>query len=66
MAINTLICDDSSFARKQILKSLPSGWDYHFTEAKNGRECLKELKAGNGDLLFLDLNMPEMDGYQVL
>lgn len=66
MAIKTLICDDSSFARKQIQKSLPENWDFEIAQAKNGVECIDALKAGKGDLLFLDLNMPEMDGYEVL
>ncbi len=66
MTIKTLICDDSSFARKQIQRSLPESWKFQITQAKNGQECINELKAGKGDLLFLDLNMPVMDGYQVL
>lgn len=66
MTIKTLICDDSSFARKQIQKSLPESWDFEIAQAKNGVECIDALKAGKGDLLFLDLNMPEMDGYEVL
>lgn len=66
MAIKTLICDDSSFARKQIQKSLPENWGFEIAQAKNGVECIDALKAGKGDLLFLDLNMPEMDGYEVL
>lgn len=66
MTIKTIICDDSSFARKQIQKALPPGWSFEITQAKNGLECLEALKQGKGDLLFLDLNMPEMDGYGVL
>ena len=66
MTINVLICDDSSFARKQIQKSLPENWDMKITQAKNGLECVEALKKGLGQLLLLDLNMPEMDGYQVL
>lgn len=66
MVIKLIICDDSSFARKQIQKALPQGWEFEITQAKNGLECIDALKAGEGDLLFLDLNMPEMDGYEVL
>ena len=66
MTIKLLICDDSSFARKQIERALPTSWDFDVSQAKNGVECIAALKAGKGDLLFLDLNMPEMDGYEVL
>lgn len=66
MSVKALICDDSSFARKQIQKSLPQNWDFEIAQAKNGVECIEALKAGKGEILFLDLNMPEMDGYEVL
>tara|TARA_R110000744_G_scaffold54996_6_gene116454 strand:- start:1822 stop:2937 length:1116 start_codon:yes stop_codon:yes gene_type:complete len=61
-----LICDDSTMARKQVARSLPSGWDVDITFASNGVEAIAAIKAGKGDILLLDLNMPEMDGYQVL
>lgn len=66
MSIKLLICDDSSFARKQIQKALPKTWEFDVSQAKNGIECISALNAGKGDLLFLDLNMPELDGYGVL
>tara|TARA_R110000737_G_scaffold77432_2_gene108586 strand:- start:13786 stop:14886 length:1101 start_codon:yes stop_codon:yes gene_type:complete len=61
-----LICDDSNMARKQVARSLPDGWDVDITFATNGVEGIAAIKAGKGDVLLLDLNMPEMDGYQVL
>jgi len=66
MPIKTIICDDSGFARKQIQKSLPVDWDLQISFAVDGLECIEHLKNGFGELLFLDLNMPKMDGYQVL
>lgn len=66
MSISLLICDDSSFARKQMARSLPEGWDVDITFATNGSEGIEAVKSGKGDVLFLDLNMPVMDGYQVL
>ncbi|MDH3714564.1 MAG: response regulator [Gammaproteobacteria bacterium] len=61
-----LICDDSSFARKQIAHALPEDWDVELSFAGNGMEALEAISAGRGDVVFLDLNMPVMDGYQVL
>ncbi len=42
------------------------GWNVEVTFAEHGLEGLEALRAGKGDILFLDLNMPIMDGYQVL
>lgn len=61
-----LICDDSNMARKQVARSLPQGWDVDISFATNGLEGIEAIKAGKGDVLLLDLNMPVMDGYQVL
>ena len=66
MPTSLLICDDSTMARKQVARSLPDGWDVDVTFASNGVEAIVAIKAGKGDILLLDLNMPEMDGYQVL
>ncbi|NQZ86092.1 MAG: response regulator [Colwellia sp.] len=66
MSIRLLICDDSNMARKQVARSLPDGWDVDINFATNGKEGIEAIKAGKGDVLLLDLNMPLMDGYQVL
>lgn len=66
MSTKLLICDDSNMARKQLARSLPDGWDVDVSFATNGIEGVAAIKAGKGDVLLLDLNMPEMDGYQVL
>lgn len=66
MAIPLLICDDSNMARKQVLRSLPAGWDVAITYAENGVQGLAAIRAGKGEMVFLDLTMPELDGYGVL
>ncbi len=66
MSTKLLICDDSNMARKQLARSLPDDWDVEVSFAANGIEGVEAIKAGKGDVLLLDLNMPEMDGYQVL
>jgi len=66
MTLPVVICDDSALARKQLAKSLPGGWDISITFANNGQEAIEAIKQGKGDLLFLDLNMPVMDGYETL
>jgi CheY-like chemotaxis protein len=66
MSIPILICDDSGLARKQLARSLPDSWKVTVNFATNGVEGVEAIKAGKADILFLDLNMPVMDGYQVL
>lgn len=61
-----LICDDSNMARKQLLRALPEGLNVSVTQAENGRLGLEAIRAGKGQVVLLDLTMPEMDGYQVL
>lgn len=66
MPTPVLICDDSSFARKQMARALPKGWDVSVSFAENGAQALVAIKEGKADVLFLDLNMPVMDGYETL
>jgi DNA-binding NtrC family response regulator len=66
MSTPVLICDDSSFARKQVRRALPADWDISVSFASNGEEGLTAIKEGKGDVVFLDLTMPVMDGFEVL
>ena len=66
MTIPLLICDDSNMARKQVARALPEGWDVDITYAQNGIEGLEKIREGKGEMVFLDLTMPMMDGYGVL
>lgn len=66
MSVALLICDDSGMARKQLLRALPPDWELNITQAGNGLEGIAAIRAGKGELVLLDLTMPEMDGYEVL
>ena len=61
-----LLVDDSAMNR-MILKEILGG-DYSILEAENGQECLEKMQAeaGNIALVLLDINMPVMDGFEVL
>ncbi len=61
-----LLVDDSAMNRMMLKEIL--GGDYSILEAENGRECLEKLQveAGNIALVLLDINMPVMDGFEVL
>lgn len=66
MSWSVLICDDSTFAQKQMARAVPEDLEISVFFAGNGKEALNSLKQGKGEVLFLDLNMPVMDGYQTL
>ncbi|KXB09482.1 hypothetical protein AKJ60_00180 [candidate division MSBL1 archaeon SCGC-AAA385M11] len=60
-----LVVDDSTFQRIMVAKMVTDA-GYEAQTAQNGRECLESLQKQQVDLVLLDLNMPEMDGLQVL
>ena len=66
MTIPITICDDSSFARKQLARALPVNWDVTVSFAVNGIEGIEAVRENRAEVMFLDLTMPDMDGYGVL
>jgi len=68
MAYNVLIVDDSQTMRKVIQKSVAlSGFEMgDCLEAGNGREALEILRSRWVDLILADINMPVMNGLEML
>ncbi len=66
MATPILVVDDSAMSRKLVIKALPPEWDVEITQAGNGQEALDNYRNGKAHVMFLDLTMPVMDGYEVL
>ncbi len=66
MSLSVIVCDDSKFARSQLIKGLPRNLKKNLKEVSDGIQALDLIRNGFGELMFLDLNMPNMDGYQVL
>ena len=63
MAIRkVLVCDDST-ADRTNLERIVSGTGCVVITANNGKEALEKAKAEKPDLIFLDIIMPDMDGY---
>ena len=60
-----LIVDDSEFNRNILKEFL--GEDYFYLEAENGNQAIQILEEiPEVDLMLLDINMPQMDGFGVL
>ena len=66
MTTSVLICDDSNMARKQMKRALPEDWPVDVTFAGNGQQALEIIRQGGMEVMFLDLTMPVMDGYETL
>jgi two-component system LytT family response regulator len=65
--IRALIVDDEPLARRGIRQLLDREPDVVIIgEARNGREALRAMRAASLDLVFLDVQMPEVDGFGVL
>lgn len=62
-----LSADDSSTIRR-IIKGVVEVLGYDFCEAENGKRAMEVLEKeySNIDLVLLDWNMPEMNGFEVL
>jgi two-component system LytT family response regulator len=62
-----LTVDDEQLARELIREMLKSEKDIEsIIEAKNGREAVALIRAEAPDIVFLDIQMPDMDGFEAL
>ncbi|KOO03025.1 response regulator [Vibrio nereis] len=66
MSCPILICDDSALARKQMARSLPASLNADITFAEHGLDALNKLEQAEFKLMFLDLTMPVLDGFETL
>lgn len=67
MTIRTIIVDDEPLARRGVALLLASQRDFTITgECGNGQEATAMIAATKPDLLFLDIQMPGMSGFDVL
>lgn len=67
MPINTLIIDDEKPAREELAFLLKSFPEIHLIgQGKNGLEAVNLIKEHSPDLVFLDVQMPGLDGFGVL
>ncbi|GAC1342278.1 MAG: hypothetical protein NVS4B7_05000 [Ktedonobacteraceae bacterium] len=60
-----LVVDDNSMNRIMLSRYI-SRLGYQASLAENGRQALEKLQGEPFDLVLLDVQMPEMDGYEVL
>lgn len=64
--IQILVVDDSATLRKMVIAALKEIPDANFSEAQNGLEAIEKLAISKIDAVILDLNMPDIQGMEVL
>lgn len=65
MTIKVLVVDDSAFMRV-VIRDMLAGDDMEVLTARNGREALTKIAEQKPDAVTLDVEMPEMNGLEVL
>jgi two-component system LytT family response regulator/two-component system response regulator LytT len=67
MSISTIIIDDEQLAREELSYLLKSVDDVEIVaQGSNGIEAVHLIREHNPDLVFLDVQMPGLDGFQVI
>src|SRR5579864_6016816 len=67
MSLSTVIVDDEQLARDELAYLLKSADDVNVVaQGKNGLEAVNLIKEHSPDLVFLDVQMPGLDGFGVI
>jgi two-component system chemotaxis response regulator CheY len=64
--LKILIVDDSKVMREMIVACLRGVTGLEFAQAASGLEAIERLSLATFDLMFLDLNMPDIGGFEVV
>ena len=65
--IRTLVIDDEPLARARIIKLLEQFDEFQLLgECKNGKEALEKITDYKPDLIFLDIQMPDFNGFDLI
>ncbi|MBL4655400.1 MAG: response regulator, partial [Bacteroidia bacterium] len=62
-SIQVLLVEDNPI-NQLLAKKVLSGWNCTTDTAENGKIAIEKLNACNYDIILMDIQMPEMDGYE--
>jgi signal transduction histidine kinase/CheY-like chemotaxis protein len=62
--LNVLLVEDNPLNQKLALKIL-SDWNWHVDLADNGKKAIRSVRKKNYDIILMDVQLPEMNGYEV-
>jgi len=60
--IKILVAEDNAM-NQNLMKHLLAGWNLDFDVVNNGREAIEAIERKNYQLVLMDIQMPQMDGY---
>ncbi len=67
LQIRTLVVDDEPLARQRVISLLKNYSEIQVIgESRNGEEAVADIQSKKPDLIFLDIEMPGMDGFGVI
>lgn len=66
MTVNILIAEDSPAMRAFMVSALEAAGDYEIVEASSGFEALKQLPRKRFNLIITDINMPDINGLELI
>ena len=55
---------DDELVNREIVGAYLKKWGFEVDQAVDGRDCLRQFEAGKYDLIVMDLQMPELDGFE--
>ena len=64
--LTALVVDDEPLARKNLTALLRADPQVEVSECASGQDAIAYIRANRPDLLFIDVQMPECDGFDVL
>ncbi len=66
--INALVIDDSGIMRKMVMRGLEQTGlgEFEFVEAEDGKDGLSKFNPRTTDIVFVDWNMPNMSGMEMV
>ena len=59
----TILYIEDNADNRTLVRRILHAADYEFREAKNARDALDVLQTARPNLILMDINMPDMDGY---
>lgn len=62
----TILIGEDNAVNLELLTEILEDWGHSVRQATNGAEVVEAIEASTPDLVLLDIQMPQLDGYQVL